>query len=181
MTTLMNISLACLIFLCAGFTSFSQNEAELQPHHYCNEKFNFCANYPSSLLPFKATLTQNNGIVLRSDDGFAEVIIAGYRQPTTESTEKAFLTSIQQQVKQNGDLKIISSIFGEDFYECSFIIGLNFSYHKSYYFDDHFVRLEIKVPISNPVMLKSLKAEIDIDFKTEGQRIEQQVSNEIIP
>ncbi len=175
----MNISLACTLSLCAGFSSFSQNAAEPQPGSYCNENFNFCANYPSDLLPFKAVLTQNNGIVLRSDDGLTEVIIAGYRrsEPVAESTEEAFLASIQQQIEQHGDPKVISSLFGEDFYECSFIIGLNFSYHKSYYLEGHYVRLEIKTPVSNPVMLESLRARINVDFKVEDQKAGQRAGN----
>ncbi len=171
MTNLVNITLIFTHLLCVPFTIFSQNLTKEIDGHYCNQKYNFCIEYPTETFPFEAVFNQSNGLVLRSEDGTSEVIIAGYKQDAPINSESAFLASIEQINAAHEKPKIMSSLFGEDFYECFFILGHNFSYHKSFSFEGHVVRLEIRVPISNPVLLKTLRDSISLDVKVGGERV----------
>lgn len=133
---------------------------------YCNKTYHFCARYPTSQLPFKAFLPGKKGIFLKSKDGFAEVTIRVYRQPGGKDTKTLFLESARKISALQKEPKIISSLFGEDFYECFFMAGLHYYYHQSYHFADHFVRLEIKVPINKPGLMAILRTQVSLEFQT---------------
>ncbi|HFA49538.1 MAG TPA: hypothetical protein ENJ95_11040 [Bacteroidetes bacterium] len=163
----MNAALLWSLFLTNAFTPSPPGNPAQTASPYCNEKFAFCAEYPSSILNFEATLVQDNGIVLKSTDGLSEVVIAGYQSAFNKSTEESFRISIQNLLPPGKQPTIISSLFGEDFYECFFMIGHNMYFHRSYHFDDHFVRVEIRTPINRPHTMEKLREGISIDFNVE--------------
>lgn len=163
MTRLMNISIIWASFLMFGFSptpSFPPQEANL----YCSEDYHFCAKFPASILTEKITLPQENGIFLKTEDGFAEVIIAGFPLLEDMSPKSVFLASAREKTSPSKEPKVISSIFGEDFYECYFMVDRYFYYHQAYFFNDYFVRVEIKAPINMPDKLQILQQQIRLDF-----------------
>ncbi len=175
----MNITIFWAAFIMAGFSSFQHDTSSQEANLFCSDVYHFCANYPASILTHKINLPQGNGIMLKSEDGFAEVIMAGYSLPAHTSTKSLFLSSTREKSVPAIEPKVISSIFGEDFYECYFMIDRGYYYHQSYLFDDYFVRLEIKVPINMPDKLQVLQQQIRLEFEYSSIHKKMPTSNDI--
>ena len=166
MTNLMNI---LLIWVACLATCFSQTQPK-EPNRYCSEKFNFCATYPAYALPDKVSLTKGEGILLKSVDGFAEVVIESFPADEEENTKSVFFDSVKKITPSENGPKIISSLFGEDFYECYFLIERLYCYHRCFLLDGHFVRVQIKVPINMPDKLQILQQQIHLDFNVSPEQ-----------
>ena len=93
----MNITLIW-VSLFFGFPSTQPVDSVQIATRYCSNKFQFCAIYPASILTFRATLIQDNGIILKSEDGYTEVIIAAFPQPAEVDTKAIFLSSARKKV-----------------------------------------------------------------------------------
>jgi len=175
----MNITIIWASLIFVGFSPIHNTDPMQEANLYCSEDYHFCAKYPASILTFKATLTQENGIILKSEDGFAEVIIAGFPLPDNADTKSIFLSSAKEKSILSKEPKVISSIFGEDFYECYFMIDRYYYYHQSYLFNDYFVRMEIKAPINMPDKLQILQQQIRLEFGSSNIQRKTSNSNDI--
>ena len=164
MTSLMNIALFCVALL-YNFTSPQPFQQSQEANQYCSDQHSFCAKYPSSILPFRAPLAQGDGIILTSNDGFAEVTIGAFPKAIDATTKSVFLSSAREKPGAGSEPKIVGSIFGEDYYECFFMVGHHYYFHRSYHFEDHFVRVEIKVPLNMPDRMAILRGQISLDFQ----------------
>ena len=177
MANLMNIALIWAAFFTVGFSQTSLNLDPQNPNQYCNDEFRFCATFPSSILTFQAGFIQGNGIILKTADGFAEVTIGGFPLPSDTDAKALFLSSAKEKSILQNEPKVISSIFGEDFYECYFMMGRYYLYHHCFLIDDHFVRVEIKVPINRPDKLQILQSQIQLDFN--AKKIDRETTSSL--
>lgn len=159
----MNTSIIWASFLLFGFSP-TPNIPPQEANLYCSDEYHFCAKYPASILIEKINLPQENGISLKTEDGFAEVVIAGFPLLEDMNPKSVFLASARAKSIPSLEPKVISSIFGEDFYECYFMIDRHFYYHQAYFFNDYFVRVEIKAPINMPDKLQILQQQIRLEF-----------------
>ena len=164
MTNLMNITIFVASLLISGYPSLNNKASAQEANLYCSDSYHFCAKFPASILTNNTALPQEKGIILKSEDGFSEVILAGYSLPENTDTKSLFLVSASKKAVPAIEPKVISSIFGEDFYECYFLIDRHYYYHQCYLFSDYFVRVEIKVPINMPDKLQVLQQQIRLDF-----------------
>ena len=172
MANLMNTALIWVLFFITGFSQIPLSDQSPEANRYCSSDYHFCAKYPASILTFAAPLVQGNGIILKSEDGFAEVIMAAFPLLANTNSKAIFFSSVREKSMTENEPKVISSIFGEDFYECYFMVGRYYYYHQCFLFDDYFVRVEIRAPINMPDKLQILKQQINLEFNTpkEGEK-----------
>lgn len=161
MTTLLN-----LVLLLAMPMQLQTNPAEQNPTKgaYCNERFQFCSNFPSETFPTQLDFNDGDGILLRTENDLATVIIAGYTEVEGENTREVYQHALQELTADGEKPTLISSLFGEDFYECFFIVGKRSFYHKAYLVDGHLVRLSIQTTINQPMLLRTLRQTITLYF-----------------
>ncbi len=166
MKNLMNLAILCSsAFLLTANLTFAQPDGITQTSGLdCFEAYHFCARYPSSTLSLSTPLPDGNGITLHSADGFSEVMIGGFPLSDDLSTKSLFLASAREKTAAQLEPKVISALFGEDFYECYFMIDRAYYFHQCFVFEDYFVQLEIKVPINMPDKLLLLRQQIHLEF-----------------
>ncbi len=179
MVNLMNIALIWAIFFTTAFSQVPLNDRPQEANQYCNDEYRFCATFPSSILTFQATLIQGNGIILKPEDGFAEVTIAGYSLPAKTNAKQLFLSLARKKSALGVEPKIISSLFGEDFYECYFLVGKSYYYQQCFLIDEHFVWVEIKVPINRPDKMQILQKQISLEFNSQSAAVKATSSLDI--
>lgn len=161
----MNKTILGLALFLHIFTLPAINGQTIDDNLYCNSDYHFCVEFPASILTIHSNLIQDKGILLQSKDGFSQMSISISPQPENATTKDVFLSYTNSKTGMAGkDAKIISSLFGEDFYECFFMIGLDYFYHKNYHFDDYYVRIEIKAPINMPDKMQVIRQQVNISF-----------------
>lgn len=95
------------------------------------------------------------------------MVIGAFAQAADATTKSIFFASAREKSAERKEPKIVNSIFGEDYYECFFMVDHHYYYHKSFHFEDHFVRLEIKVPLNMPDRMVILRGQTGLDFQVE--------------
>lgn len=160
----------CLLLAMSGFSSQPMTDSTNPPPdqgRYCNERFNFCSEFPDLTFPFQADFHDGDGILLRSEDGFAEATIAGYRQFEGRTSKEIYHHAVNKLAAEGERIMHLNSLFGEDFYEAFFMVGRKQYYHQAFLFDGYVVRLSISVPINQPMLLQNLRQIVTLEFPSE--------------
>lgn len=159
-------SLVNMILLLALPLQFSNNPVEQNPTQdaYCNERFQFCSQFPNETFPTQLDYLGGSGLLLRTENDLATVIIAGYDDFKGTTTREIHEKEVAKLSAPGERSVLISSLFGEDFYECFFIIGRRSFYHKTYLFDDYLVRLSIETTINQPKLMQELRDNVTLYF-----------------
>ena len=158
--TTLGLALFLQIFMLTSLSSQTIND-----NRYCMDEYQFCVEFPSYIFTFHNDLIQGNDILLESKDGFSQMTISVSPQPDGASTKNIFKASAKNKSLLAGkEPKIVSSLFGEDFYECFFIVGLDYFYHQSFHFEDYFVRIEINTPINMPDKMQVIRQQVEVEF-----------------
>lgn len=129
---------------------------------YCNQIFEFCSQFPSDDFPTRLEL--NDGILLRTENDLATVTILGQRDFHGENTQIIFENEVKKQAGPDERTVLISSLFGEDFYECFFLVGHKTYYHKAFLSDGKLVRLTIETAINQPKLMQELRDNVSLFF-----------------
>ncbi len=145
--------------------SFLQKDGSIAATQYCNNRFGYCLNYPSSLFPDRTLSVQSDTLLLKSVGQIAEVKVIGKLGATKEAPEAIFEKNLQAISSKSGKANVISTLFGEDFYEANFLCG-DFTYHqKANFSPTAAVLLTITVPMNRPEMMVRAKSDIEIVFE----------------
>jgi hypothetical protein len=128
---------------------------------YCNSTYNFCVKYPESLLPVRHLLPDDGGIVLRPQDELSEVTVSGIPSAPGIAPQALFEAALK---KFPGEVTVISSAFGDDYYEAYFLHGSVSYFHRGFFFQNHYIRLAARVPVSRPWLMERLKEDVVVKF-----------------
>lgn len=131
---------------------------------YCNERFAFCAQFPDLLFSTQTDLENGNGILLRTENDLASVTIAGYPGFQGKDTQDIFSHELKKRTGEGEQSVIISSLFGEDFYECFFLIDTRSYFHKAYLYNGKMILVSIETTINQPKLMQELRGAIRVDF-----------------
>lgn len=135
----------------------------LSKSNYCNSRFDFCVIYPATVLPNQEVSVNDDGVILKTAEGKAEVNVFGSYNITNWSPQELFEFSINSLVENKKEkVEIYSSTFGEDYYECYFEIGNNNYINRSYFVKDYYISLMIKVPKDEPILYQKLLDEVTV-------------------
>lgn len=150
-------------FLFLSF-SFLQKDGYRAATQYCNNRFGYCLNYPASLFPERTLSVQSDTLILKSVGQIAEVKVVGKLGTTKEAPAAIFEKNLEVISHKNGKANVISTLFGEDFYEANFLCG-DFTFHQRANFSPTAaILLTITVPMNRPEMMVRAKSDIEIVF-----------------
>lgn len=149
-----------VLFLTSGY---EKSQTPLTVGQYCNSTYNFCVKYPESLLPVRKLLPDDSGIVLRTEDELSEVRVSAVPGAPAIAPQALFEAALK---KFSGEVTVISSAFGDDYYEAYFLdAGAGTGYfHRVFYFPRHYIRLVARVPVSRPWLIERLKEDVIVQF-----------------
>lgn len=159
-------SLFSLVLLVALPMQSQTNTSQTSPTSeiYCNERFDFCSQFPSETFPTQLDFRKGDGLLLRTENDLATVIIAAYHDFSGDNAEAIFQNEVKKQTTDGQRTVLISSLFGEDFYECFFLIGHRSFYHKAYLSHGKLIRLSIETTINQPKLMQELRENVSLYF-----------------
>ena len=134
-------ALFSLLFLWAGLSSWAP---AVSPDKYCNNRYGFCIEYPGDLFTKKFISENNDGVVLTSTDGNAQVRASGYYNVMDWGVEDEY-NDFKEVVRASNKTRIqeVSVTFEGDQFECTLLVGEKVHYQKTVQKGDHFITLSI--------------------------------------
>ena len=103
----LNLNIIALFYFLTSLTftnsAFSQNEI------YCNDRFNFCLQYPSDVLSESISSTNGDGVTLQSTNGKLIVKVSGIYNPLNNSIEEELMLFKQYLANQKPGFSIYTS------------------------------------------------------------------------
>ena len=151
------------------FISFSSKNLHLETDgKYCNARFDFCIQYPSTLLTEKTMSDNDDGIRLTSKDGKVCAEASGAYNVGNWSLTDIYDFTFQDITADYPDqVRYISYNIGKTSYEATFQYGNELHYYKTMlHHDNSYVTLMIAVPKGMEELLNSLKKEMSLDLQS---------------
>jgi hypothetical protein len=146
------------------FNGRSDGSPEENPGRYCNALFHFCIQYPASLFSERLVYDDQSGILLKTADGLSQVEIRGSACQPCGSPSEVFRETIAKNTLSGNQPLIISTLFGDDFYEVLFVSeGRNF-FQKCNFVAGGYVLEEISVPVNRPQLLARAREDVVVNF-----------------
>jgi len=149
-----------VLFHSAGY---EKSQTPRAVHQYCNSEYNYCVKYPESLLPLKEEFTDGTGIRLKTKDQLSDVSVRAIPSQPGKTPKALFEAALE---KFSGEITVISSSFGDDYYEAQFLDvtgGANYLYRVDY-LPNHYIRLVARVPAGRPWLIERLKEDVVVQF-----------------
>jgi hypothetical protein len=128
--------------------------------HYCNARFAFCLDYPSTLL-LQPPPDNGDGRTFKSKDGKVQMLAYGSYNSLQEKLETRFLA----ESTSSGTRKITYKLFKPDFFVISGIENNKVFYEKILYKDDTYKTLLISYPTALKKTYDPITAKIVRSFK----------------
>ena len=139
--------------------SYSHSKAQ-----YCNTRFEFCVNYPAPLLPEQRVSDNDDGVILKTTDRSSQVSVYGSFNVFKWTPKDLFEFTIKELPGGGGDIKVLTSLFGDDFYECAFLHGTSQYYHRGYFVKDRYVQMVAQTPVNRPEMMSRLREDVTVQL-----------------
>jgi hypothetical protein len=108
---------------------------------------------------------QSDTLLLKSVGQIATVTVVGKSGPAQATPEAVFEKNLQAITSKYGKANVISTLFGEDFYEANFLCGDYTYHHKANFSPSAAVLLSITVPMNRPEMMVRAKSDVEIIFE----------------
>jgi hypothetical protein len=141
------------------------NRAQSQtPGYWCNQPFRFCVKYPASLLPSEENILNNDGVILKSFDGYTSVTASGHAINEPLSTRALYDQIVAKITESNQKPSFVSNIFGDDFFEAFFIWGDDSYFLRNYLFRNYYILVVMKSRVNKPELISRLREDIDIQL-----------------
>jgi hypothetical protein len=171
--------ISLIIIICLPFLFFIINDDEIteKPEemvltsisNYCNTRFDFCVLYPSGILPFQEVSPNDDGIILKTKNGQSEVNVHGSYNIMQWKPNDLFEFTVNSMTEDKDGAKILSTVFENDYYESFFIFENNNYFLRSFFVDDYYVSLVVKVPVDEPLLMEQLRKEVKVTYGGDGQ------------
>lgn len=131
---------------------------------YCNARFDFCTEYPDTLLPYKFISKNNDGITLQTKDEKVIVIVAGIRRVLDQDIDALFDDYVTDRLKHFEDGKIFYEEFKDNYYKTSFTDGKYHYLQKLYTLNDKNIIYQIKAPSTMSFRISEIDNHLDISL-----------------
>ena len=149
--------------------SASANTISPSISNYCNSRFDFCVAYPAVTLPIQEVSVNDDGVILKTVDEKSTVSVNGSYNVTNWSAEEVFEFTINSITEEKeGQLKMISKIIGDHFYECYFSYDGCYYFNRCIFVDDYYISLLLTTPVNYPMLMQQLKKEVSVTFGNHG-------------
>ena len=131
---------------------------------YCNPRFNFCVQYPDSLLPIHVVSENNDGIILKSKDQSIVVSVSGFRSINGRDTWDLYDDFVASELADNTNSRILYEIIENSYYKTSFIVG-NYRYFQTlYHRGNKYVIYQIIAPETMAFRIDKIREYVDLSL-----------------
>lgn len=131
---------------------------------YCNARYDFCVNYPSSILSNKFISDNNDGVILSNTTNNITVTVSGSPVVSGKSVADMYDDIVAKHLDEEDGDREVYIIIQDDYYEVSFIRGNQRYYQKLKREAGDDIMLEIVGPKASKKTLKDLKNKIELTF-----------------
>ena len=153
------------LFLAFYEAKKTPRESHKLSERYCNSLFHFCVKYPESLLPYRELLPDSSGIGLQPFNRSALVTVRGDRTAAGRSPRAYFQEYQNTLASLQKPLNILDTLYGADYYEAYFTWQTESLFHQAFFFEDYCVIMIVRVPIDQPLLLKQIRSEVQLEFE----------------
>jgi len=130
---------------------------------YCNARFQFCVEFPDTLLPVQVISDNSDGIILKSKDEKVVATIAGIQGVTSRNTWDLYDDFVGEWMEDEG-VKIISENIEQNYYKVSFIDGKNKYWQHLFNMGDKYVIFQIVAPKSEAHQIDKIREHLQLTF-----------------
>ena len=146
-----------IISLFPIFLSSSIAEITDESERYCNERFNYCLEYPSDYFLAPIGASNGDGILLTTKDNKVRVRVAGSYNVMDWSIKDVYYFNFEHLIKETKEIEHLESTFDETYGEVSLKIGEEITHYQIYLLNDAYTILTISVPEDAEELLTQLK------------------------
>ena len=131
---------------------------------YCNSRFQFCVEYPTSIFPEKIIPDNGDGITLTSKKEHLSATFFGSWNVDNKTPKELYQLYIGKKVNQDPDSELVFKDISSKDFEASFIDGEFQIYERLFVVDDKFLVLQIKAPEKDNERIDIVRKNIKITF-----------------
>lgn len=150
------INIIILLYILSSLT-FS-NQASSQNEIYCNDRFNFCLQFPSDILSESISSTNGDGMTLTSENGNLIVKVSGIYNPLNNSMEEELMLFKQYLANEKPGFSIYSSQLEPDQFSISAASAKEACFYKTVSAGTYLINLSI---LTKDLTLKQSKEAIE--------------------
>lgn len=154
-----------LILATRGYKS-SNEQPPLFIENYCNERYDFCLDYPSDILFLAETGDNGDGISLVNKDKKMTVNVYGTFNVFNENIETLYESAIQELAIKPSELEKGDILLENDAYEFTIETDVAWVYQKVVLSADTIITIFIKVPKRDKEALLKLKKAVRLKVTT---------------
>ena len=131
---------------------------------YCNPRFNFCLQYPDSILPFRFVSENNDGVILKTKDERVVVTVSGFRTINNRDTWQLYEDFVEKELATKKDSRILYEIVENSYYKTSFINGNYKFFQQLYNRGNKYVIYQIIAPKTMAFKINKIREYIDLSL-----------------
>lgn len=132
---------------------------------YCNGRFDFCLEYPTTLLVNKEEGVNDDGIELYNEAGTFQVAAYGAYDLFGWDAQEIYDFNMQSYANQNAEIIVLSQSVTGDHYTTSFLHKGYIHYQEVWLSGDHYLTLNISVPEGQKEWLEMLRQSVKLIVK----------------
>lgn len=138
-------SIAIFSFLFVNIASAQSEMAE-----YCNNRFDFCIEYPSDIFTEKMLSANGDGVEFTNADGTVYLLASGSNNVLKTSVEAEYKNFMNYIIHTEGQVKEIESNRVGNMLEVSIQNGKKFFFYRTYISENALVAILIKTDLDEP-------------------------------
>jgi hypothetical protein len=138
----------------------SSATAQSMMRHYCNARFAFCIDYPSSFV-IQSAPDNDDGRTFKSKDGLVKMLVYGSNNSLMEKLETRFLA----ESTSSDTRKVTYKLFKADFFVISGSESNKDFYQKVLFKNDQYKTFLISYPTTMKKIYDPITAKIAASFK----------------
>ena len=139
------IALLSISFLFVNFTN-----GQTPTEKYCNARYDFCVEYPSSIFTEKYESANGDGIELINKDGNAYVVASGANNTLNTTVEAEYKNFLNYVIHSEGAIKEIDSFKGDNFLEITVQVRNKYFYYQTYISDKFIIAAMVRTDLDDP-------------------------------
>lgn len=129
---------------------------------YCNPRYDFCVNYPSTILENEIISDNNDGIILQSEDKNFVVTVSGSQNILRKDTWELYNEFVAEPLSKQPLSRVVYVIVRDNYYETSFIKNGRRHIQKLYNFGDKHIILDAEGSPDKYYSLRNIKENIEL-------------------
>lgn len=159
-----NLKITLSLLFSLSVTALLQAQAPLE---YCNNRFGFCVQYPVELALAEDRPINGDGILLETDGGAIEVVIAGSHNVMDWAPEKIYAFEKEEFAGMHqGDMKELSFEADSGGFRAVLSAGAEMEAIRMWSLNGVYVLVSIRGPLAKTKAIEALWNKINVQFNS---------------